>query len=95
MCAAWIYISSINNKAGAQAPATNQKTMEKEITTKVTIVLEYSDESETSFDVTMQGSECAIVGTLLMVTRGTLMASIAKKATCYKEDGFELCSYIK
>mgnify|MGYP006331099155 CR=1 FL=1 len=95
MCVAWIYISSINNTAGAQAPATNRKAMKQEITAKVTIVLEYNDESETSFDVTIKGSESEILGTLSMVTRGTLMASIAKKATCYREDGFELCSYIK
>ena len=95
MCAPCIYISSINNKAGAQAPATNQKAMKQETTTKVTIVLEYSDGSETYFDVTLEGEEYQIVGTLMMITRGTLMASIAKKATCYKSDGFELCSYIK
>lgn len=60
-----------------------------------TIVIEYSDGSETTFDVTMTGLENHIVGTLLMITRGTLMASIAKKATCYNLDGFEICSYIK
>lgn len=63
--------------------------------TKVTIVLEYSDGSETNFDVTIEGEEYQRQGTLMMITRGTLMASIAKKATCYKSDGFELCAYIK
>lgn len=68
--------------------------MKKEMKVKVTIVVEYSDKSEFTFDVTMEGLENAIVANLLMITRGTLIASCAKKATCYKEDGFELCSYI-
>lgn len=62
---------------------------------KVTINLEYSDESEVYFDVTFEGSETDAIATFMMVTRGTLQASMATKATCYKEDGFELCSYIK
>lgn len=69
--------------------------MSKEREFKVTIVVEYSDQSEFTFDVTMQGLESSVIANLLMITRGTLMASMAKKATCYKDDGFELCSYIK
>lgn len=69
--------------------------MKKEIKTTVTIFIEYSDNSEFHFDVTIEGSENRIVGELLMITRGTLMAANARKATCYKEDGFELCSYIR
>ena len=61
----------------------------------VTISLEYSDESEVNFEVTMDGSECDAVATFIMVTRGTLQVSMARKATCYKDDGFELCSYVK
>lgn len=60
-----------------------------------TIILEYSDGSEMTFDVTMEGKEHDIIASLLMITRGTLMASIACKATCYKPDGFEVCSYVK
>lgn len=60
-----------------------------------TIALEYSDESETTFEVSMTGQEFEVVGTLLMITRGTLQASIACKATCYRTDGFEICSYVK
>lgn len=60
-----------------------------------TIELEYSDGSNMTFDVTMEGKEHEIVASLLMITRGTLMASMACKATCYKSDGFEVCSYIK
>lgn len=60
-----------------------------------TIILEYSDDSNVTFDVTMEGKEHDIVAMLLMITRGTLMVSMACKATCYKPDGFEICSYVK
>ena len=60
-----------------------------------TIVLEYSDGSDMKFDVSMEGKEYDIVASLLMITRGTLMASIACTATCYKPDGFVVCSYVK
>ena len=60
-----------------------------------TIVLEYSDGTDMTFDVTMEGKEHDIVASLLMITRGTLMASMACKATCYKSDGFEICAYTK
>ena len=66
---------------------------EKKVT--VTIIIEYSDESEFNFDVTMEGKEYDVVANLMMITRGTLMASMARKATCYRNDGFEICSYIK
>lgn len=41
------------------------------------------------------GEEHEIIASLLMITRGTLMASMACKAICYKPDGFEVCSYVK
>lgn len=68
--------------------------MNKEMKETMTIVIEYSDKSEFTFDVTIQGKEHEIVGELMMITRGTLKASYARKATCYRNDGFELCSYI-
>lgn len=61
----------------------------------VTIIVEYSDKSEFSFDVKMVGNDHDVVANLMMITRGTLMASMARKATCYRNDGFEICSYIK
>ncbi len=67
----------------------------KEIKMTVTIFIEYSDSTEFNFTVTMEGKEHEIIASLLMITRGTLMASNAKKATCYKDDGFELCSYLQ
>lgn len=60
---------------------------------KVTIEIEYSDESNFTFDVTLEGTENEVYGEILMITRGTLMASTAYKATAYKQDGFPICSY--
>lgn len=48
-----------------------------------------------TFEVTMEGKEHDIVASLLMITRGTLMASMARIATCYKPDGTKLCVYTK
>lgn len=62
---------------------------------KATIQLVYQDGSDMTFDVTMTGEEYEIVASLLMITRGTLMVSMACKATCYMLDGFEICSYVK
>ena len=58
-----------------------------------TIEIEYKDGTNFTFEVTMEGKEHEIVASLMMITRGTLMASSALKATCYKNDGFEICSY--
>ena len=69
--------------------------MKKETKTTVTITVEYNDKKEFSFDVTVSGNKCEILAELQMITRGTLMASIAKRATCYRKDGFTICSYIK
>lgn len=56
----------------------------------VTIFLYYLDDSEKSFEVNTKDK--ALV---MMVTRGTLIASVAYKATAYNDEGFEICSYIK
>lgn len=60
-----------------------------------TIEIEYRDGTGFTFEVTIEGKEHEIVANLLMITRGTLMASSGCKATCYKSDGFELCSYTR
>ena len=62
---------------------------------KCYIEMVYSDESEFGFYVEVEGSENEIHGELLMITRGTLMACGAAKGICYREDGFEVCSYIQ
>ena len=56
----------------------------------VTIFLYYTDDNEKSFEV--KTNDSALV---MMITRGTLMTSIAYRATAYDEEGFEICSYIK
>ena len=62
---------------------------------KFWIELTYSDDSSFGFHVEIEGKASFIHAHLCMITRGTLMASMAKKATCYDLDGFDVCSYIK
>lgn len=69
--------------------------MEKVIDYNATIFIEYKDGTGFNFEVSISGTECEIVASLMMITRGTLMSSNAYKATCYKPDGFELCSYVQ
>lgn len=62
---------------------------------KATIFLTYRDESEVCFTFECDDDESLAMATLLMVCRGTLMASSGNKITAYNEDGFEYCSYIQ
>lgn len=55
----------------------------------VTICLDYLEDNIT-FEVNT--TDLALV---MMITRGTLMASTAYKATAYDEEGFDICSYVK
>lgn len=55
----------------------------------------YNDESEFHFDVIIEGSPVKVKSILMQITRGTLMASSAQKATAYNDQGFEECSYIR
>lgn len=50
----------------------------------------YKDESEWHFDAVLEGSECDIMANLMMITRGTLMASMAVRATAYNDQGFDV-----
>ncbi len=59
-----------------------------------TVFVTYQDDSEFHFDVTAEGKEHEIVATFMRVTRGVLITSNAYQATCYRPDGFEVCSYI-
>ena len=59
------------------------------------IALVYDDESETGFYVEVEGADHQIKALLSMITRGTLMASMAYRATCYNSEGFDVCSYQK
>ena len=60
-----------------------------------TVELVYGDDSSTFFQVSVDGEEYEYMALLLMITRGTLMASMAKRATCYNDEGFDVCSYVK
>lgn len=63
---------------------------------KVYVELEYNDESTMSFDLIPNAeSSNDYQAIIMMVTRGTLMASMAIKATAYNYDGFPIASYTK
>ena len=62
---------------------------------KATIFLEYRDGSEVCFEFICDDPEHDALATLLMVCRGTLMASSANRVAAYDEEGFDLCSYVK
>lgn len=59
------------------------------------IELVYNDDSTNEFYVEVEGEEHEYMALLSMITRGTLMASSAKSATCYNDEGFDVCSYVK
>lgn len=60
---------------------------------KFHVELVYNDESERHFDVLLEGQEHEYMATLMMITRGTLMASSAVRATAYDDQGFDVCAY--
>lgn len=62
---------------------------------KASICLEYKDESEVWFDFKSWDEDKDAKATLMMVCRGTLMASSAVKITAYNDEGFDICSYVK
>lgn len=62
---------------------------------KFHVELVYNDESEMHFDVLLEGKEHEYMATLMMITRGTLMASSAVRATAYDDQGFDVCAYQK
>lgn len=62
---------------------------------KASICLEYKDESEVWFDFESSESENDALATLMMVCRGTLMASIASRIVAYNDEGYDICSYEK
>lgn len=61
----------------------------------VFIEIQYEDETEFHFNVEVEGKECDKIAIILMITRGTLIASSGIKAVAYNEEGFDICSYIK
>lgn len=59
------------------------------------VELVYNDDSINHFYVKVEGAEHEYMALISMITRGTLMASSAKSATCYNDEGFDVCSYVK
>ena len=62
---------------------------------KFFVELTYKDDSTAGFNVEVSGTDRDVTALLSMITRGTLMASMAARAVCYRDDGFDVCSYIK
>lgn len=62
---------------------------------KATIFLVYRDDSEMSFDVVIDDTPVNALASIMMIARGTLMASTAIKVTAYNDDGSDIASYVK
>lgn len=62
---------------------------------KFTIELTWNDESEIMFDIEINGKEHEVMAPLMWITRGSLMASGAQRATAYNQDGFDVVCYTK
>lgn len=62
---------------------------------KFFVEVKYDDDSSFSFDVIIEGSDNDVLANMMMITRGTLMASSGSKATAYDYEGFPICSYMK
>ena len=62
---------------------------------KATIFLTYRDDTEVCFTFECDEDRTHALATLLMVCRGTFMASAAKRVVAYNEEGFGICSYTK
>lgn len=63
--------------------------------TKVHFSFVYSDGSEWNFEGIFEDGLKDCRANIEMITRGTLMASIAKTGTAYNIEGFPICSYRK
>lgn len=60
-----------------------------------TLCIVYNDESEMNAEITVEGKDSDKYALLLMICRGTLMASSAKRGYIYNSEGFEVCAYYK
>lgn len=73
-----------------------KKVKESKRESRVFVEIEYEDESSFSFDVIPHSiKDSAKVAEIMMITRGTLMASNGVKATAYNDQGFEICAYTR
>lgn len=62
---------------------------------KYFVELTYNDDSTASFDVTLSDSHSSNLALLMMIVRGTLMASMARSICAYDEEGFSVVAYYK
>lgn len=62
---------------------------------KYLIEVIYDDGTGFKFSVSIEGEEHEFMAHLMQITRGTLMASSAHRATCYNSDGLYVCDYIR
>lgn len=68
----------------------------KALNPKVFVEIEYNDGTSFSFDVISHSEkEHELMAEIMMITRGTLIASSAQHATAYNYEGFPICSYRK
>lgn len=85
-------------QGGARTTHTNQnkKKMAKQKPTQLyTIELEYNENESSFFDVRIDESCVNALALAMMIARGTLMSSMAKKVTIWNDEGFPVQSYIK
>lgn len=62
---------------------------------KAEVFIEYKDGSEWNFSIETKSKRSKAIAEITMITRGTLMASTAVRATAYNEEGFDICAYVK
>lgn len=48
-----------------------------------------------SFEVVIDDPKVKALASIMMIARGTLMASSAIRVTAYNDDGFDIASYVK
>lgn len=59
------------------------------------VELIYSDDSKSGFEVVIEDNYVNALATVMMITRGTLMASSAHRAIAYNMQGYDVISYVK
>lgn len=62
---------------------------------RYTLCIVYNDGSELNAEIIVEGTESAKYSTLLMICRGTLMATTGKRGYIYNSEGFEVCAYVR
>ena len=61
---------------------------------KASVCIEYNDDSKVWFNFESSEQGHGAVITLMMVCRGALMASLAKRVIAYNDKGSVICSYV-